>query len=221
MCRLALSSMDMEQRDYDSRTALHVAAAEGETSLLSDFSVRSIDTQTSDLSKLPECSIASYFWRLCCFQDTWRPCASSWRPAEWTQDPKTGEPTFTGTHERSVSHSSAVSLLADGATRRWTKPRTSAITTWWTSCGGVRRRAPRLLLGTPSPGRRAWARSSNGTASSFAQRRWETLSSPFRSQRSKVKESPVHPYRNTTINNDSTFYICAIIGRKSYNCVFF
>uniref|UniRef100_A0A674MT12 glutaminase n=1 Tax=Takifugu rubripes TaxID=31033 RepID=A0A674MT12_TAKRU len=27
--RLALSSMDMEQRDYDSRTALHVAAAEG------------------------------------------------------------------------------------------------------------------------------------------------------------------------------------------------
>ncbi len=27
--RFALSSMDMEQRDYDSRTALHVAAAEG------------------------------------------------------------------------------------------------------------------------------------------------------------------------------------------------
>uniref|UniRef100_A0A8C9U6I9 glutaminase n=1 Tax=Scleropages formosus TaxID=113540 RepID=A0A8C9U6I9_SCLFO len=29
--RFALSSMDMEQRDYDSRTALHVAAAEGTT----------------------------------------------------------------------------------------------------------------------------------------------------------------------------------------------
>ncbi|TKS67564.1 Glutaminase kidney isoform, mitochondrial [Collichthys lucidus] len=29
--RFALSSMDMEQRDYDSRTALHVAAAEGHT----------------------------------------------------------------------------------------------------------------------------------------------------------------------------------------------
>ncbi|TRY96071.1 hypothetical protein DNTS_017230 [Danionella cerebrum] len=27
--RFALSSVDMEQRDYDSRTALHVAAAEG------------------------------------------------------------------------------------------------------------------------------------------------------------------------------------------------
>lgn len=27
--RFALSGMDMEQRDYDSRTALHVAAAEG------------------------------------------------------------------------------------------------------------------------------------------------------------------------------------------------
>lgn len=31
VCRFALSSMDMEQRDYDSRTALHVAAAEGES----------------------------------------------------------------------------------------------------------------------------------------------------------------------------------------------
>lgn len=27
--RFALSAMDMEQKDYDSRTALHVAAAEG------------------------------------------------------------------------------------------------------------------------------------------------------------------------------------------------
>lgn len=30
--RFALSAVDMEQRDYDSRTALHVAAAEGDTS---------------------------------------------------------------------------------------------------------------------------------------------------------------------------------------------
>lgn len=29
-----MSSMDMEQRDYDSRTALHVAAAEGNHSLI-------------------------------------------------------------------------------------------------------------------------------------------------------------------------------------------
>lgn len=38
VCRLALSSMDMEQRDYDSRTALHVAAAEGKTHLYSAIS---------------------------------------------------------------------------------------------------------------------------------------------------------------------------------------
>ncbi len=30
-CRFALSSVDMEQQDHDSRTALHVAAAEGTT----------------------------------------------------------------------------------------------------------------------------------------------------------------------------------------------
>lgn len=30
-CRLALSTVDMEQSDYDSRTALHIAAAEGDT----------------------------------------------------------------------------------------------------------------------------------------------------------------------------------------------
>lgn len=34
LSRFALSSMDMEQRDYDSRTALHVAAAEGETLMI-------------------------------------------------------------------------------------------------------------------------------------------------------------------------------------------
>uniref|UniRef100_A0A665W6H0 glutaminase n=1 Tax=Echeneis naucrates TaxID=173247 RepID=A0A665W6H0_ECHNA len=33
-CRFALSSMDMEQRDYESRTALHVAAAEGHTEVV-------------------------------------------------------------------------------------------------------------------------------------------------------------------------------------------
>lgn len=31
--RFALSALNMEQRDYDSRTALHVAAAEGDTLL--------------------------------------------------------------------------------------------------------------------------------------------------------------------------------------------
>uniref|UniRef100_A0A665W6L1 glutaminase n=1 Tax=Echeneis naucrates TaxID=173247 RepID=A0A665W6L1_ECHNA len=34
MRRFALSSMDMEQRDYESRTALHVAAAEGHTEVV-------------------------------------------------------------------------------------------------------------------------------------------------------------------------------------------
>ncbi|XP_021434873.2 glutaminase kidney isoform, mitochondrial isoform X1 [Oncorhynchus mykiss] len=33
--KFALSSMDMEQRDYDSRTALHVAAAEGHAEVVS------------------------------------------------------------------------------------------------------------------------------------------------------------------------------------------
>lgn len=32
--RYALSAVNMEQTDYDSRTALHIAAAEGDTSLL-------------------------------------------------------------------------------------------------------------------------------------------------------------------------------------------
>uniref|UniRef100_A0A665V1P1 glutaminase n=1 Tax=Echeneis naucrates TaxID=173247 RepID=A0A665V1P1_ECHNA len=38
--RFALSSMDMEQRDYDSRTALHVAAAEGHTEVVRFLSRR-------------------------------------------------------------------------------------------------------------------------------------------------------------------------------------
>lgn len=38
LCRFALSSMDMEQRDYDSRTALHVAAAEGSELIYSNSS---------------------------------------------------------------------------------------------------------------------------------------------------------------------------------------
>uniref|UniRef100_A0A673J6W1 glutaminase n=1 Tax=Sinocyclocheilus rhinocerous TaxID=307959 RepID=A0A673J6W1_9TELE len=33
-CRFALSSVDMEQQDYDSRTALHIAAAEGHTEVV-------------------------------------------------------------------------------------------------------------------------------------------------------------------------------------------
>lgn len=35
LCRFALSSMDMGLKDYDSRTALHIAAAEGEPRLIS------------------------------------------------------------------------------------------------------------------------------------------------------------------------------------------
>lgn len=59
-------------------------------------------------------------------------------------------------------YSCAVFLVTDGAARRWMKRCTSATTTWWTSCSGVSRRTPRLLLVTLSrPERRAWARSSN------------------------------------------------------------
>lgn len=88
--------MDMEQRDYDSRTALHVAAAEGKTSQMAFIALKprpwpSVTTLSS------ESPIASYSWCLCCLQDTWGPCASSWMLAEWTRYPKTGEPTFTGT----------------------------------------------------------------------------------------------------------------------------
>lgn len=81
----------MEQRDYDSRTALHVAAAEGKTSQTAFIALKprpwpSVTTLVSPPSL-----------RTCCLQDTWGPCASSWMFAEWTRFPKTGEPTFTGT----------------------------------------------------------------------------------------------------------------------------
>ena len=39
--RYALSAVNMELRDYDSRTALHIAAAEGDTSLLVNTFFRS------------------------------------------------------------------------------------------------------------------------------------------------------------------------------------
>lgn len=95
------------------------------------------------------------------------------------------------------TYPSAALRLTDGAARRWTRPCTSATMTWWTSCGGVRRRTPRLLLATPRRAeRRARARSSNGTG-----------------------QSTVHPYANTTIRTHSAFYICVIIGPSLCNCV--
>ena len=45
VCRLALLSVDMELKDYDSRTALHLAAAEGNTSA-------AVDLKTSNTLKL-------------------------------------------------------------------------------------------------------------------------------------------------------------------------
>lgn len=59
--RFALSSMDMEQRDYDSRTALHVAAAEGNVNVRVNSSIVCIDTMVcclfpvTDLIFSPRC----------------------------------------------------------------------------------------------------------------------------------------------------------------------
>ncbi|MEQ2218044.1 hypothetical protein XENOCAPTIV_028432 [Xenoophorus captivus] len=81
--RFALSSMDMEQRDYDSRTALHVAAAEGET-------------QTG--SRTGWCGSSGSLCPVGVFQVTRRWFASCWRPARSTRFPKTGtEHLFTST----------------------------------------------------------------------------------------------------------------------------
>lgn len=81
LCRFALSSMDMEQRDYDSRTALHVAAAEGETT-----------RERFCFHEFMPC-LCSLSWRRFVFQDTLRWFASCWRPAKSTRFPKTGNET--------------------------------------------------------------------------------------------------------------------------------
>lgn len=81
LCRFALSSMDMEQRDYDSRTALHVAAAEGETT-----------RERFCFHEFMQC-LCSLSWRSFVFQDTLRWFASCWRPAKSTRFPKTGNET--------------------------------------------------------------------------------------------------------------------------------
>ena len=162
--------MEMGQRDYDSRTALHVAAAEGKPHLhwaILMFSASKLKPQTSVNSEI---FIPSYFWHLCCYQDTWRLCASSWRPAEWTQYPKTGKPAFTGKCKDTEDLLQYRFPFTDGATHRWTKRCTAVTMTWPTSCSGVRRHTSHLLLlATPSRlERRAWAPSSN----SFAPRMW-------------------------------------------------
>ena len=79
--------MDMEQRDYDSRTALHVAAAEGKNT---DTAVNVSDDQCVCV-----CVCVCVFRELMCvfpcvFQDMPRWFASCWRPVRSTQSPKTG-----------------------------------------------------------------------------------------------------------------------------------
>lgn len=78
--RFALSSMDMEQRDYDSRTALHVAAAEGKrrSSLMCQWVI--------PFGVFVELMCVS----ACVFQDTLRWFASCWRPVKSIQFPETG-----------------------------------------------------------------------------------------------------------------------------------
>lgn len=105
--RLALSSVDMEQRDYDQRTALHVAAAEGEA-----LQKKQTHSTPRFIQRLSACrTIKKPYQMNCCrrhlelkfnvqakvcfkpglfFQDTRTWCASWWRPAGLTQRPKTG-----------------------------------------------------------------------------------------------------------------------------------
>lgn len=77
--RFALSSMDMEQRDYDSRTALHVAAAEGTQRRRSLSGGGSVTLTTGMITCV------------CVFQGMERWFASCWRGAKSTQFPRTGK----------------------------------------------------------------------------------------------------------------------------------
>ncbi len=62
-CRFALSSMDMEQRDYDSRTALHVAAAEGTTCACCHFNMSLISQEpVLSVSLVSDCLLACGQW---------------------------------------------------------------------------------------------------------------------------------------------------------------
>ena len=87
--RFALSSMDMEQRDYDSRTALHVAAAEGRSPFSGFF--------TPHLHQ--SCLRSGFYIFLLsekyCFvlKDMVRWCVFYWRLARSTQCPGTGRQT--------------------------------------------------------------------------------------------------------------------------------
>lgn len=72
-----MSSMDMEQRDYDSRTALHVAAAEGRN----NGEMITTLTLSDSGHDVFVCGV---------FQDTLKWFASCWRPAKSIQFPETG-----------------------------------------------------------------------------------------------------------------------------------
>lgn len=143
LCRLALSSMDMEQRDYDSRTALHVAAAEGKTHLYWAVAVRVA-------SKFkPQTSVNCPSSSLLCITDI--SASSRTRgsralpPGGLQSEPSTQRqvsPPLLGPISDLRIYSRTVFLVTDGATRRWTKRCTSATTVWLRSCSGVRRHAP-------------------------------------------------------------------------------
>lgn len=94
--------MDMEQRDYDSRTALHVAAAEGKSNLghiqgnttswlaqvlRACFAVAKLKG-VKKLGTLFECDADCVC--VCVFQDMLRWFVSFWRPVRSTQFPETG-----------------------------------------------------------------------------------------------------------------------------------
>lgn len=77
--------MDMEQRDYDSRTALHVAAAEG-------YKLPFVlGVQVCVLVWHADMQVCVYVCFVVLLQDTPRWSASCWKPAKSIRFPKTGE----------------------------------------------------------------------------------------------------------------------------------
>lgn len=74
---------------------------------------------------------------------------------------------------------SAVFLVTDGATRRWTKRCTSVTTMWSTSCGSARKCTIHLLLMTLSRLEEGpWARSSNSRTLVASPEKHDNLSPP-------------------------------------------